>query len=174
MAFLEVDSSYWQIVWRLMLLAVGMGLTMAPSTDSVMGSLPLGKAGVGSAVNDTTRQVGGALGVAIIGSVLASVYGSKVSDFLTSQGAPTQAIDAAKGSLGGANLVAAQAPSAEAAAGLLRVANSAFVDALHWSVLVAAVPVAIGAVCVYLFLPATARSEDLLEQGAEFEAEHQN
>ena len=147
---------------------------MAPSTDSVMGSLPLGKAGVGSAVNDTTRQVGGALGVAIIGSVLASVYGSKVSDFLTSQGAPTQAIDAAKGSLGGANLVAAQAPSAEAAAGLLRVANSAFVDALHWSVLVAAVPVAIGAVCVYLFLPATARSEDLLEQGAEFEAEHQN
>jgi MFS family permease len=174
MAFLEVDSSYWQIVWRLMLLAVGMGLTMAPSTDSVMGSLPLGKAGVGSAVNDTTRQVGGALGVAIIGSVLASVYGSKVSEFLSGQGAPTEAIDAAKGSLGGANLVAAQAPSAEAAAGLLRVANSAFVDALHWSVLVAAVPVAIGAVCVYLFLPATARSEDLLEQGVEFEAEHQN
>ena len=51
-------------------MAIGMALTMAPATESIMGSLPLAKAGVGSAVNDTTRQVGGALGVAIIGSVL--------------------------------------------------------------------------------------------------------
>ena len=50
-----------------MIMAVGMGLTMAPATESVMGSLPRAKAGVGSAVNDTTRQVGGALGVAVIG-----------------------------------------------------------------------------------------------------------
>ena len=77
---LQVDSPYGQIVWRMMLLALGMGLTMAPATESVMGSLPLAKAGVGSAVNDTTRQVGGALGVAIVGSVLASVYGSKITD----------------------------------------------------------------------------------------------
>ena len=65
-----------------MLMAVGMGLTMAPATDSVMGSLPLAKAGVGSAVNDTTRQVGGALGVAVIGSVLATTYGDKISQLL--------------------------------------------------------------------------------------------
>ena len=56
------------------LMSVGMGLTMAPATESVMGSLPREKAGVGSAVNDTTRQMGGALGVAIIGSIVASVY----------------------------------------------------------------------------------------------------
>ncbi len=67
-------------------MASGMGLTMAPATESIMGSLPLGKAGVGSAVNDTTRQVGGALGVAVIGSVLASIYGSQVGDFLPRQG----------------------------------------------------------------------------------------
>ena len=67
-------------------MASGMALTMAPATESIMGSLPLGKAGVGSAVNDTTRQVGGALGVAVIGSVLASIYGSQVGDFL--QGKP--------------------------------------------------------------------------------------
>ena len=53
----------------MMMMAVGMALTMAPATDSIMGSLPLAKAGVGSAVNDTTRQIGGALGVAVIGSV---------------------------------------------------------------------------------------------------------
>ena len=62
MTGLQVDTSYGNLVWRLMIMAVGMGLTMAPATESVMGSLPLGKAGVGSAVNDTTRQVGGALG----------------------------------------------------------------------------------------------------------------
>ena len=60
------------------LMAVGMGLTMAPATESVMGSLPREKAGVGSAVNDTTRQVGGALGVAVIGSIVASVYAASV------------------------------------------------------------------------------------------------
>ena len=55
-----------------------MGLTMAPATESVMGSLPREKAGVGSAVNDTTRQMGGALGVAIIGTIVASVYSSGI------------------------------------------------------------------------------------------------
>src|SRR6201999_698651 len=54
----------------------GMGLTPAPATESIMGSLPPGKSGVGSAVNDTTRQTGGALGVAVIGSVFAPRYHS--------------------------------------------------------------------------------------------------
>ena len=70
-------------------MASGMALTMAPATESIMGSLPLGKAGVGSAVNDTTRQVGGALGVAVIGSVLASIYGSQVGDFLQGKPVPS-------------------------------------------------------------------------------------
>jgi MFS family permease len=53
---------------------IGMGLIMAPATESIMGSLPKAKAGVGSAVNDTTRQTGGALGVAVVGSVFAATY----------------------------------------------------------------------------------------------------
>jgi MFS transporter, DHA2 family, multidrug resistance protein len=85
---LDADSSYGSdVVWRFMLMGLGMALTMAPATESVMGSLPLAKAGVGSAVNDTTRQVGGALGVAIIGSVLSSTYGSRISEFFTNQSA---------------------------------------------------------------------------------------
>ena len=59
--------------------ASGMGLAMAPATDSIMGSLPREKAGVGSAVNDTTREVGGALGVAILGSILAASYSSTMA-----------------------------------------------------------------------------------------------
>lgn len=171
MTMLEVDSSYAQVALRLMVMAAGMGLTMAPATDSVMGSLPLGKAGVGSAVNDTTRQVGGALGVAVIGSVLASVYGGKVGDFLAGTAAPQAAIEAAKSSLGGANGVAAQATAAQGEA-LMKVANQAFVDAMHLGVLVAAGATAIGAVMAFLFLPATARPDNVSGQDGEFLAEH--
>ena len=97
---LEASTPYSNIFWRLMLMAAGMGLTMAPATESIMGSLPLAKAGVGSAVNDTTRQVGGALGVAIIGSVLSSTYGAKVGDAIAGAPVPDSVANEAKNSLG--------------------------------------------------------------------------
>ena len=173
MSTLRVDSAYVDVAWRLVVMAAGMGLTMAPATDSVMGSLPLAKAGVGSAVNDTTRQVGGALGVAVIGSVLASTYGGKVDDFLTGLGAPDAAVEAATSSLGGAAQVAAD-PRVPADVGsrLMEIANQGFVDALHRGVLVAAVATALGAVMAFVFLPARARPQDLSGQDGEFAAEH--
>jgi len=72
----SVSSGYGLVALMLAITGLGFGLTMAPATTSIMGTLPLGRAGVGSAVNDTTRQVGGALGVAVLGSILASVYQS--------------------------------------------------------------------------------------------------
>ena len=76
---IAADSPYPMVISFFMVMACGMGMTMAPATESVMGSLPRSKAGVGSAINDTTRQVGGALGIAIIGSVVSSVYASPAS-----------------------------------------------------------------------------------------------
>src|SRR5262249_31753139 len=67
-----VNSGYGLILGVIVTMGLGMGLAMTPATDSIMGSLPRDKAGVGSAVNDTTREVGGALGVAILGSLLAA------------------------------------------------------------------------------------------------------
>ena len=85
----EVDSSYWaKIVTAMALMAAGLALTTSPATEAIMGALPPGKAGAGSAVNDTTREVGGTLGVAIIGSVMNSAYGSHVLPALTRLGAP--------------------------------------------------------------------------------------
>jgi hypothetical protein len=165
---LGTDSSYGQVVWRMMLLAVGMGMTMAPATESIMGSLPLAKAGVGSAMNDTTRQVGGALGVAVIGSVLSSVYGSKIVDALSGK-APQAAIDAAKSGLGQALGVAAKA--GPAGGDFAQLARSAFVDAMHGGALVAAVAAAVGAIITALFLPARARATDAELQHMEYEAE---
>ena len=70
-----------------MLLGLGMANVMAPCTDSIMGSLPRAKAGVGSAVNDTTRQMGGAVGVAVFGSLMASHFTSSIADKLGSRAA---------------------------------------------------------------------------------------
>ena len=80
LSFLQADTPYPLAISVFCVMAVGMGMTMAPATESVMGSLPREKAGVGSAVNDTTRQIGGALGVAVIGSVVSSVYAGNVTD----------------------------------------------------------------------------------------------
>ena len=90
------------VMWRLVIMATGMGLVMAPATESIMGSLPRAKAGVGSAVNDTTRQVGGALGVAVIGSVMTSTYGPRVATAIERSGVPSSpgVVSQAKQSLG--------------------------------------------------------------------------
>lgn len=157
-----------------MLMSAGMGLTMAPATESVMGSLPLFKAGVGSAVNDTTRQVGGAMGVAVIGSVLATTYGNQVRDFLVGLGLPLPqpAIDAAHNSIGAVQngiVPTLQGMGlTDVAAKISAEANSAFVSAVHLGVLTAAAATAIGVVMVLLFLPARPRVDDVAEQDVEF------
>jgi hypothetical protein len=178
MVGLQVDSPYSDIFWRLMLMSAGMGLTMAPATESVMGSLPIFKAGVGSAVNDTTRQVGGALGVAVIGSVLATTYGNRIGDFLSGLGLPLPqaAVESAQNSIGaiknGLVPKLQEMGLSEQAASVNAEANSAFVSAVHWGVLTAAAATFLGVVMVLLFLPARPRIDDVAEQEEEFVGEH--
>jgi Na+/melibiose symporter-like transporter len=166
-----VDTPYGNIVWRMMIMAVGMGCTMAPATESIMGSLPLAKAGVGSAVNDTTRMVGGSLGVAVIGSVLSSIYSSKVADVFVGPAArvPKSAQSAAEDSLGAALNVAERVGEQAPAVGsqLAATAKQAFVDGLHSGVLVGAAATILGVIIVIAFLPARARDEDVALQTAE-------
>jgi EmrB/QacA subfamily drug resistance transporter len=159
-ASLDASSAYWpDIVWRQALMASGMALTMAPATESIMGSLPLGKAGVGSAVNDTTRQVGGALGVAVIGSIVASIYGSQVGDFLQGKPVPSGASETLQQSLGIALTAGKRIP------GLADVATGAFVDGMHAGVLVAAAVALVGAVIALVWLPARAGDDELAATG---------
>ena len=81
------------------LLAAGMAMTMTPMTTQLMASVPRDRAGMGSATNDTTRELGGALGVAVLGSLLTSQYSSAMSSVLGQ--IPEQAREVAEGSLGG-------------------------------------------------------------------------
>ena len=96
----QVDTSYWLIVGQMLFMGGGLGLVNAPATEAIMGSLPPEKAGVGSAVNDTTRELGGTLGVAIVGSLFASIYASKLGEVLAGSPVPAEALATAKESVG--------------------------------------------------------------------------
>jgi hypothetical protein len=161
LSFATVTSGYGPVLASMLVLGVGMGMTMAPATESIMGSLPRAKAGVGSAVNDTTRQIGGALGVAILGSLLASTYASSLGD-----GVPA----AAKASVGAALDLARQLGGEQGAA-LAASARSAYVDGMGVGVLVAAGVALLGSVIALLFLPSRAPSpaEDAGSVGADLE-----
>lgn len=144
-------TGYWRVFNSILLMGFGMGFAMAPATESVMGSLPPSKAGVGSAVNDTVRQVGGALGVAVLGSILNSVYANRLSGSAVA-GLPASAADSAQDNVQSALAVASRLP-AQAGDALASTAKSGFIDAMDTTVIVAAVVVAVGAVVALFFMP---------------------
>jgi hypothetical protein len=148
--------SYRIIAVQMVVYGLGMGLTSAPATESIMGAISRSKAGVGSAVNDSTRLVGGTLGVAVIGSVYASIYGSRLTATLpASVPGPVAAI--AHQSVGAAYVAAGKiAALGHPGLGPARqhTAASAFLRGLTISCLVAAGVAAAGALLAVLFLPA--------------------
>ena len=152
-------TPYRVIALSAMVMGAGLGLTTSPATESIMGSLPKEKAGIGSAVNDTTREVGGTLGVAVISSLLASVYASRLDDGLRNLPLPAEARAAARESIGAAFAVAEQATqTAGPQAGQLirQTASSAFVDGFHLGAWVAAAVALAGSLAALRFLPAHA------------------
>jgi EmrB/QacA subfamily drug resistance transporter len=152
----DSNIDYWQdVAWRMIVMAFGMGLTMAPATESIMGSLPRAKAGVGSAMNDTTRQVGGALGVAIVGSTMSSSFGPRIADAFHGVNAPPDAIESAREGLGQAIAIARHLPnSAVVGDGLVQSVKEAFVFGMHRGYLVAGLAAIVGAVIAARWLPA--------------------
>jgi len=151
----DVDTAYLEIVGQMIFLGVGLGATTAPATESIMGALPPDKAGIGSAVNDTTRELGGTLGVAIIGSVFSSLYVGALDD---AGGVfahlPPEAQAATKESVAAAGVIARDL-GPDAAAFIDQV-NDAFLSGLGAGCFVAAGIALAGAVFASRFLPARA------------------
>ena len=143
---------YGVIAVQMVLYGLGMGLTSAPATESIMGAVSRRQAGVGSAVNDTTRLLGGTLGVAVIGSVYVSLYGSRLTAGLPT-GLPHAVTAIAHQSLGAAYAVAARVPGAAGQA-VHDAATNAFLHGLSVGCLVAGGVAAAGAILAVLFLPA--------------------
>ena len=145
------DMEYWPLGLWFFFGSVGMGWTMAPATDSVMGAVPEAKAGVASAMNDVARQVAGALGTAVIGSLVATLYTSRMVDasFVASPETRARAED----SIGAAHGVAAALPSGQAAH-LVTTSSQAYTDALGIGLAAAAAVALAAAFAVRRKLPA--------------------
>jgi len=131
-------------------IALFMGWTMAPATDAVVGAVPAAKSGVASATNTVARMVSGALGVAIIGSLINSLYANDVGDSLG--GLPPGARATAEDSVGAAHAAAAQLPP-DAASGVLSAAGDAFTHAMGIGLTVGAALAAAMALLVVRLLP---------------------
>jgi MFS transporter, DHA2 family, integral membrane protein len=134
LGFVEPDTPYGIILVVLVLLASGMAVSIAPSTGSIMAAVPPNKAGVGSAVNDTTREFGGALGIAVLGSIVASRYRSE----LDTSAMPPELAEVAGESIGGAVGVGERL-GGDAGAALVESAGVAFTHALNAAFFAAAV-----------------------------------
>jgi EmrB/QacA subfamily drug resistance transporter len=149
-------TGYPRLGVAMLLLGAGLGLASAPATESIMGSLPRHRAGVGSAVNDTAREVGGALGVAIVGSIMSSIYRSHFAAARPA-GLPDSAAAAANDSLGSALQVSRElGPDG---AQLVSAARDAFVEAMSRASILTACVAAVGALVAWRYLPAHAVEE---------------
>ncbi|WP_431237317.1 MFS transporter [Mycolicibacterium aichiense] len=146
---LRVDSSYLSLAWPLLVLATGVGLCTAPTTSAIMNAAPDDKQGVASAVNDTVREVGAALGIALAGSVLAGQYTHRLGDQLAAFPPPVR--QAAGGSL--AEALAVSSRLGPAGAQVADISKSAFLHAMQSSIVVLAILVALAAVLIGLWAP---------------------
>jgi EmrB/QacA subfamily drug resistance transporter len=152
----DAATPYLEIATQMLMLGGGLGLTTAPATESIMGSLSADKAGVGSAVNDTTRELGGTLGVAIVGSVFASVYSGRLGGSAAVSALPEQAQATMERSMAAAQQVIGQLPQT-VIPDVRAAVNTAFLDGLQIGSLVSAGIAAAAAVVVAVLLPARAK-----------------
>ncbi|WP_457205073.1 MFS transporter [Nocardioides sp. P5_C9_2] len=154
---IEVDVSYAAtIVPQMVLMGLGLGLVTTPATESIMQVLPPARAGVGSAVNDATRELGGTLGVAVVGSLFSSLYGARLVSLLDGRLSPDLIADARE-SVGVADALALEVPTVAAAL------DDAFLTGLSTACVVVGALCLVGAVMALLALPG--ERYDPLEEG---------
>ena len=194
---IDASTSYGDFVAPLMVLGLAIGLALSPATDAIMGAFPESELGVGGAVNDTSIELGGSLGIAILGSLLATSYADHLSDATAGSKPPASTLDAAQDSVGAgytvaqgigekAQQVAAQAAQAtdpqqaaqlKAQAGQLAsgarqmtdAVGSSFSDAVAHTSLIGAIVLGVGTVVVAVLLPGRKSAEPAAQDEEEKE-----
>ena len=157
-AYLTADSAYIHVGASLGLMGLGLGMVLPQATNAVLASVPRERAGMGSAVNDGVGELGGSLGVAILGSLLSLGYRNEIQQQITAAGdaiasIPANVVDAVRESLAAGSLAVAQLP-ADMATPIRQVAGNAFVSGMTTALMVAAAIVAVGAFLAWRMFPA--------------------
>jgi len=153
-----VHTAYLPIAIAIAIMGGGMGLVMAPASTTIMSTVPAHQAGAGSAINDTIREVGGALGVAIVGSLAAAVYRSRLGSTLATAHAPGAVVHQATSSVAAADAIGAHV-GGPAGSELVSAAHNAFVSAMAMGIRVAAAVALVSAVAAIFALPRRSRPE---------------
>jgi EmrB/QacA subfamily drug resistance transporter len=151
LSFVTLSTNYWYVALCLALAAAGVGAAMPSLSSGIVQSVPMHKAGVGSAVNDTTRELGGAIGIAALGSIVNSIYRSHLGPSLVAL--PAAAREAASRNVAGALFVGRSLPTPELQAQFKVAVQQSFVDGVHIALRVAAVIVVLGGLTVGARLP---------------------
>jgi predicted MFS family arabinose efflux permease len=157
---IDASTPYVGMAIAMVLIGSGTGLTSAPATEAIMGSLSADKAGVGSAVNESTRELGAAVGTAITGSVFASVYTHRLADQPVIASLPAAARSAIGDSIAAAHRVAEQLPPVVGQQVRL-VVDNAFLDGMSVGSLVCVAVALVAAAIVAVLLPARAVEKEV-------------
>jgi EmrB/QacA subfamily drug resistance transporter len=149
----SVDTSYFSIALGMSITGLGIGTTMSPATNSIMGSVPVDEAGIGSAMNDTNRQIGGALGVAILGTLLNGTYIRHIDSVVWPVPLPSQLIVAIRGSIQGALLAAGDVSNPQLSQFIIASADQAFTDGVAYGLLVGAIIMIAASILALIIVP---------------------
>jgi EmrB/QacA subfamily drug resistance transporter len=152
LSFADVDASYLWVFGGLSLTAGGIGMVYSPCTDSIMGSLPERKAGIGSAMDSTVQQLGGVLGIAILGAILNATYLRKIADLEVIASLPEEVCEAIRNSIQSAHIVAEQFPD-DISRQITSGASEAFTSGMNEAMLIAAIVMIVAAAITLLILP---------------------
>lgn len=154
---IEATPDYSHLILGLCITSTGIGFTLSPATNSVMGSVPANEAGIGSAMNDTTRQIGGALGVAVVGSLANSIYLRDLNAINWLNQVPAQFLNIIRSSIQGAHIVAGNIHNPLLSQEIIQSADRAFLSGVSFSLFVAAIIMIITSMVTIIFLPSRVR-----------------
>lgn len=150
------DMTYWHLFGTMAVMMLGITFAMTPGTTILMASVPRNRSGMGSAMNDTTRELGGALGVAVLGAILSATYEDKIRE--TASQFPSQVSDALESSLAVALKVSEKlGPAADTVANS---AKDAFMNGMSHAAVIAAIIIFISAIIAFVGLPKHAKKND--------------
>ncbi len=152
LSFADTNASYLWIFGGLTLTAVGIGMVFSPCTDSIMGSLPERRAGIGSAMDSTVQQLGGVLGIAVLGAILNATYLHKIADLEVIAYLPEEAYEAIRNSIQSAHIVAEQFPE-DISLQIISGTSEAFTSGMNEAMFIAAIVMGVAAVITLFILP---------------------